>query len=74
MKCDCCCSDDMVKATVKGTNKVIAICKECSMIYETDSNENPIYDYDKTDIDRYDRVQALFNGWDGVENVIPYAK
>lgn len=72
--CELCSSSDMVRATVKKNGMVIAICRECLSLYETDENLNPVYNHDPHDKPYFENLDKLFDDWDDVTDVVPYNK
>lgn len=72
MKCKFCKSKDVVRATVKKTAKIIAVCKECDCVYEVDSHLNPIMNYSKEYIPHLKEIQKVFTTWDELTDIIPY--
>ena len=74
MRCKLCHCDDMVKATVKKTGKVIAVCVECDCVYELDEHSNPIMDFPQEYISHFREIQKSFRTWDELTDIIPYDK
>lgn len=70
--CELCSSSDMVRATVKENGTVIAICRECLSLYETDENLNPVYDHDPYDMPYFKKLDELFKDWENVTDIVPY--
>ena len=73
-RCELCSSTDMVRVTVKDTGTVIAVCRECLSLYETDEKLEPVYGHNPLDMPYFEKLDNLFKGWDNVTDIIPYNK
>lgn len=72
IRCELCNSTDMVRATVKESKTVIAICRECESVYETDEKLNPVFGHDSEDIQYFEKLEKLFKNWNNVTNIVSY--
>ena len=71
MKCKCCKSKDIVCATVKGTNKKIAVCRECYYIYDLNSKGKPIIKNKNKDPLYLKELHSSFKTWDELKDITP---
>lgn len=74
IRCELCSSKDIIRAKVRNTEKLIAVCRECGSIYEVDEGLMPILGHDPNDVSYFKSLEALFETWDDLEDVIPYNK
>lgn len=74
MKCKYCGSDDLVRAKVKKTSILIAVCRECDSVYELDEISNPIMEYASEDVSHILELQKCFKKWDELTEIVPYNK
>lgn len=73
-RCELCNSEDLVIAKVKKNSVVIGICRECGSVYEIDENHKIVLGHDPDDTEYFEKLQALFNTWDDVTDIVPYNK
>lgn len=70
--CNLCGSHDIIRVTLKDSDKTVAICRECECLYEVDENLNPIFEHDGNDMEYFKKLQSIFKNWDNVKEKISY--